>query len=200
MPTHSLKAMVPISLREDDDIDSAVAVAFLTADLGTQHQDAATRIRTIQDSMQAAKAQFKGMSRREIDVYTIITQAPALIASMSGLANRFPAFSTVISNVPGPRQQMYWNGARLNGIYPLSIPFDGFAVNITLVSNYDKLDFGIVACRHTVPQVQRLIDYMEESLVELERAVGLDSPAKQVTERRSNAKTKTKKTRIKHDD
>jgi len=50
---------------------------------------------------------------------------------------------------------------------------DGSAVNFTLVSNYENLDFGIVACRKSVPHVQRLIDYMEESLVELEDAAGL---------------------------
>ena len=177
LPSQSLKAMAPISLRENDDVDSSNAVAFLTADLATQEQDPAKRIQIIQDSMIAAKNQFKGMSRREVDVYSIITQTPALIASLTGLASRFPAFSTVISNVPGPRQPMYWNGARLDGIYPVSIPFDGFAINITLVSNNDMLDFGIVACRHSVPQVQRLIDYMEDSLVELEQAVGLSGSA-----------------------
>ncbi len=173
LPKQSLKAMAPISLRDADDTESANAVAFLTADLGTNQRDPSKRMRVIQESMQAAKDQFKGMNRREIEVYSAVTQAPTLIASMTGLASRFPAFSTVISNVPGPRQTMYWNGARLDGIYPVSIPFDGFAVNITLVSNADKLDFGIVACRHSVPQVQRLIDYMEDSLIELEEAAGI---------------------------
>jgi diacylglycerol O-acyltransferase len=47
---------------------------------------------------------------------------------------------------------------------------------------YDKnVDFGITACRRSVPQVQRLIDYMEVSLAELEDAAGL-----------SKAKPKTK--------
>jgi diacylglycerol O-acyltransferase len=68
---------------------------------------------------------------------------------------------------------MYWNGARLEGIYPASIPFHGFAVNFTLVSYAKSLDFGIVACRRSVPHVQRLIDYLEEALVELEDAAGL---------------------------
>ena len=58
-------------------------------------------------------------------------------------------------------------------MYPVSIPFDGAAVNFTLVSNYENLDFGIVACRRSVPQVQRMIDYLEESLAELEDAAGL---------------------------
>ena len=58
-------------------------------------------------------------------------------------------------------------------MYPVSIPFDGGAVNFTVVSNFENLDFGIVACRKSVPHVQRLIDYMEESLVELEEAAGM---------------------------
>lgn len=181
LPDQPLKAMAPVSLRNETDLDSANAVGFLTANLATNERDPAVRMQVIQDSMRAAKDQLKGMSRREIEIYTIITQAPALLLTMSGMGTRFPAFSTVISNVPGPRQQMYWNGARLDGMYPVSIPFNGFAINITLVSNNDNLDFGIVACRRSVPQVQRLIDYMEEALRELEQAAGLRSPRRSTT-------------------
>jgi diacylglycerol O-acyltransferase len=82
----------------------------------------------------------------------------------------------VVSNVPGPRKPLYWNGARLDGIYPASIVFDGFAMNITLVSYHDKLDFGIVACRRSMPQIQRIIDHLEDALQELEAVAGLSGP------------------------
>ena len=59
------------------------------------------------------------------------------------------------------------------GSYPISAIAHGSGVNITLVSNGDNLDVGIVACRETVPSVQRLIDYMEDALVELELLAGL---------------------------
>lgn len=177
LPDESLKAMAPISLRPADDVDSANAIAFLTADLATHIADPEKRMRAIQESMRAGKEQLAGMSRREIEIYTTLTQAPALLSTMTGMASKFPAFSTVISNVPGPREQLYWNGAKLDGIYPVSIPFDGFSTNFTLVSNNGQLDFGIVACRRTLPQVQRLIDYMEEALQELELAAGIKPPA-----------------------
>jgi diacylglycerol O-acyltransferase len=48
-------------------------------------------------------------------------------------------------------------------------------MNITLVSYQNQLDFGIVACRRSLPQIQRVIDYLEESLQELEQAAGLRS-------------------------
>jgi diacylglycerol O-acyltransferase len=173
LPKNSLKAMAPVSVRAAGDVDSANAVGMVCVDLATNVRDPAKRMRTIKASMDAAKAQLEQLSPREIQIYTGISQAPLLFTQLLGLGSRFPAFSTVISNVPGPRERRYWNGARLDGLYPVSIPFDGSAVNFTLVSNFENLDFGIVACRKSVPHVQRLIDYMEEALVELEDAAGL---------------------------
>jgi diacylglycerol O-acyltransferase len=173
LPKMSLKAMAPVSLRAAGDVDSANAVGMVIADLGTNVRDPAKRFRTIKESMDASKAQLQQLSAGEIQAYTAISQAPLLLTQLTGLSSRFPAFSTVISNVPGPREKRYWNGARLDGMYPVSIPMDGAAVNFTLVSNNENLDFGIVACRKSVPHLQRLIDYMEESLVELEDAAGL---------------------------
>ena len=173
LPHESLKAMAPISLRAEGDVDAGNAIGFITADLATQIEDPAQRFRAIRRSMQAGKQQLAGLTRAEVELYTVLTQAPMLLGTVLGLGSRFPAFSTVVSNVPGPRETMYWNGARLQGIYPASIPFHGFAVNITLVSYAQSLDFGIVACRRSVPHVQRLIDYIEDALVELEDAAGM---------------------------
>jgi diacylglycerol O-acyltransferase len=173
LPRHSLKAMAPVSLREQGDYSAGNAVGFITADLATNIDDPQKRLRAIQESMHAGKDLLKGLSRREAMIFMQLTQLPGLLTTFLGLAARFPAFSTVISNVPGPREQLYWNGAALNGIYPASIVFDGFAMNITLVSYAKSLDFGIVACRRSLPEVQRMIDYLEDALVELEEVAGL---------------------------
>jgi hypothetical protein len=79
----------------------------------------------------------------------------------------------VISNVPGSREPLYWNGARLDGNYPFSIALDGQALNITLSNNADNLDFGLVGCRSSVPSLQRLLGHLEDSLTDLERAMGM---------------------------
>jgi len=173
LPRHSLKAMAPVSLREHGDYRAGNAVGFITADLATNIADPEQRLRAIQESMRAGKELLSGLSRREAMIFMQLTQLPGLLTTFLGLAARFPAFSTVISNVPGPRQPLYWNGAALTGIYPASIVFDGFAMNITLVSYARSLDFGIVACRRSLPEVQRMIDYLEEALVELEAVAGL---------------------------
>lgn len=114
------------------------------------------------------------MSAKEIELFSQLTQTPPLLVGILGLGDRFPPYSTVISNVPGPREkQSYWNGAHLDGMYPVSAIFHGFALNITLLSNGDQLDFGIVADRTSVPRTQRIIDDLEASLAELEEAAGI---------------------------
>jgi len=177
LPRQSLKAMVPVSLRQEGDIDSSNAVGAISADLATNVQDPGKRFAAIQASMHAGKSLFQGMNAQESELIMQLMQMPGLLLIPLGLIGRFPPYSTVISNVPGPRRPMFWDGARLDGIYPASIVSEGVALNITLIS-YDKnVDFGIMACRRTLPQVQRLIEYMEESLAELEDAAGLH-PAK----------------------
>jgi diacylglycerol O-acyltransferase len=169
LPKHSLRALVPVSVRTADDFDSANSVSFLIANLGTRFADPADRVKAILESTRAGKAVLAGLTAREATLYAALVQSPLLLTSLLGIADRFPAFSTTVSNVPGPRKQLYWNGARLDGIYPLSAVFHGFALNITLVGYRGNLDFGITACRRSLPQVQRMIDYLEEALLELEQ-------------------------------
>jgi WS/DGAT/MGAT family acyltransferase len=194
LPAHSLKSMVPVSLRKPGDIDSSNAVGAISADLATNIKDPVQRFRAIKASMEAGKALFQDMSPDEASLFLQLIQMPGLILIPLGLGSRFPPYSTVISNVPGPRQPMYWNGARLEGIYPASIVTEGIALNITLVTYDTQVDFGIMACRRSLPQVQRFIDYLEESLAELEVAAGISSPpvAKPVKGRPAKTKAKVK--------
>ena len=173
LPEESLKSMIPVSLRQKGDVDSGNAVATISADLGTNIADPVERITTIIASVQAGKAFYEGMSPKEIELVSMIMQSPAALLMPLGLLPKLPPYNVAISNVPGIREPMYWNGARLNGNYPVSIITDGMALNITLVTYDQNVDFGIIACRRSVPQVQRLIDYMEEALAELELAAGI---------------------------
>jgi len=173
VPQQSLKAMVPVSVRAQGDLDSSNAIAAISADLGTDVEDPVERFEVVQASVRAGKAFFQQLSSTEAQLFSLIMQTPAMLLMPLGLADRLPPYNTVISNVPGIRERMYWEGARLDGSYPVSIVTDGIAVNITLLTNNRNVDFGIVACRRSLPQVQRLIDYMEESLSDLEDGAGI---------------------------
>jgi diacylglycerol O-acyltransferase / wax synthase len=111
------------------------------------------------------------MSRKAILQYSGLLMAPLLWSSIPGSAGRIrPAFNLVVSNVPGPDRPLYFRGWRLDAAYPLSIPFNGYALNITVESYAGILGIGFIGCRDAVPHLQRLAVYTGEALRELEVA------------------------------
>lgn len=175
LPDKPLVAAVPMSLRTRRPAGEAAiggnAIGLILCDLGTDDPDPIARLATIHDSMLRGKAFYHGMSRLQVTALSAIPLVPLAIGTIPGLTTITPpAFNVLISNVPGPRQPLYWNGARMRGLYPLSIPYEGQALNITVTSYADSLEFGLTGCRRTVPHLQRLLGLLEESLTDLEKA------------------------------
>jgi diacylglycerol O-acyltransferase / wax synthase len=79
-----------------------------------------------------------------------------------------PVTNLIISNVPGPRETLYFHGAEMVAYHPVSQVGHGMALNITVLSYAGQLSFGFVACRDSVPSVQRLAVYVGDALDELE--------------------------------
>lgn len=173
LPNDPLIALVPVSLRADNDGSDGNQIATILASLGTHIADPSDRIHHIQATADIAKDRLRSMNKEEIINYTALSLAPSGLHVLTGVAPKLRAFNVVISNVPGPKQDLYWNGAKLSGMYPLSIPVDDMALNITLLSYKDQLEFGLTACRRTLPSMQRLLDYLENGLKELEIAADL---------------------------
>ena len=174
LPDTPLIAMVPVSLRTEEEADvGGNLVGAILCNLATDTDDPAQRLETISDSMRSNKQVFSQLPRFQALALSAVNMASLSLAAFPGwVASTAPPFNLVISNVPGPSQPMYYGGARLDGNYPLSIALDGQALNITLVNNADSMDFGLVGCRRSVPHLQRLLAHLESSLKDLERAVG----------------------------
>ncbi|QHS10204.1 wax ester/triacylglycerol synthase family O-acyltransferase [Sinimarinibacterium sp. NLF-5-8] len=169
LPQAPLTAMLPVNIRPKDDPGGGNAVGAILASLGTDTADPIDRIAAIIASTREAKAQLSGMTRGAILQYSALLMSPLLLSQIPGAVGRIrPAFNLVISNVPGPREALYFRGARMDGCYPLSIPFHGYALNITVVSYLDTLNFGFIGCRDTVPHLQRLAIYSRDALAQLE--------------------------------
>src|SRR5450631_4780977 len=101
----------------------------------------------------------------------MLVQMLALLNSRSNLADVMPAAANVtISNVPGPRRTLYAVGAELLHIFPVSIATHGLALNITVQSYRDQLDFGFIAGANIIPDVQHLADMLPEEFAKLQAA------------------------------
>ncbi|GAB3369983.1 WS/DGAT/MGAT family O-acyltransferase [Amycolatopsis echigonensis] len=172
LPDAPLVAMVPVSLRRRDSGDATGNnIGALLCNLATDLTDPAARLAAISESMSNGKKLFSQLSPLQTLLLSGINVAQLGASPIPGfVGNTRPPFNLVISNVPGPRKQMYWNGAALDGIYPASVLLDGQALNITLTSNGDNLDFGVTGCRRSVPHLQRILTHLDTALAELEFA------------------------------
>ncbi len=175
LPDVPLIAMVPVSLHVDDHHrEGGNAVGVVMCNLGTNIADPGDRLAAIHASMTDGKAAMSTMSPVQIVAMSAIGLSPLALAQLPGVQSMFrPPFNLVISNVPGPRAPLYYNGARLDGVYPLSIPVDGQALNITCTSYSDALAFGMTGCRRSVPHLQRLLGHLDAELDALEHAAGV---------------------------
>lgn len=171
LPDESLTAMIPVNVRPKDDEGGGNAVGAVLAALGTNLPDPAERMRHIVASTTRAKEALQGMSRSAIVQYSALLLSPMLLSFVPGAIGRVrPAFNLVVSNVPGPDATLYFRGWKLAALYPLSIPFNGYALNVTVQSYAGTLNFGFIGCREAVPHLQRLAVYAGDALEELEKA------------------------------
>lgn len=175
LPKKPLIAMVPASIRDDD---SAVSnrITMILANLATHKEDPLERLNLIRRSVQNAKQRFKRMTASEILNYSAFVYGPAGLNILSGAMPKRQAFNIVISNVPGPTEPLYWNGAKLDALYPVSIVLDGQALNITMTSYLDKLEVGLTGCRNALPKMQNLLTHLEEEIQRFEKIVEQQSP------------------------
>lgn len=152
-----------------DKSDVGNQISFLLANLGTHLADPAERLQAIKASVEHSKARFASMKPGAILGYAAAQLAPGLLNMLFAPQRGHLAFNLVISNVPGPRAPAYWQGCAVEGMFPVSVLADGMALNITASSRADALDFGVLACRRSLPKVESLMDYLGDGLEASER-------------------------------
>jgi diacylglycerol O-acyltransferase len=178
LPSKSLTAAVPISLREEGNADANNQVFGMICAIATNVDDPKTRLETIiaqstksKEMSHPLRALMPQVSNLSMLGAPIVTQILALLYSRSNLSDVLPpAANITVSNVPGPRQTLYAAGAELLHIFPVSISTHGIALNITVQSYRDQLDFGFIAGANIIPHVQVLCDMLPVEFEALEAA------------------------------
>jgi WS/DGAT/MGAT family acyltransferase len=177
LPRESLVAFVPVSLRDAGDGHLDNQVFGMLTSLATHVDDPLEQVASVHAAAAAAKAQVSELGPLVPRDFAFLG-APALIEGVVGLAGswrlleRLPQFfNVVVSNVPGPREQLFLCRARLLGQYPMSMPMHGCALNMTVMGYAASLDFGLIACRRAVPDIERIGHHLECAYAELRAAV-----------------------------
>jgi diacylglycerol O-acyltransferase / wax synthase len=158
LPSEPLVAAVPVSLREKGDKSMNNQVTAMLVGLATDVEDPAERLRAVRASSDEFK-NFLNRIKGAISTDFPLMGSPWIMSGLatlygrSNLSDRLPSAANVlISNVPGSPVSLYLAGAKMLDYFPVSIPYHGNALNITVQSYAGSLDFGLIACRRALPQ------------------------------------------------
>ena len=184
LPEKSLVAMVPVSVRDDDEAGTAgnLVSAMLVA-LATDVEDPVERLNTIRRGSKESKTYHQAVGARTLMEYSRLVPF-----GVGGLATRLytrthlaekhrPIFNVVITNVPGPQIPLYLAGAELLAHYGTAPIFDGVGLILPVFSYNGTLSISANSCPELLDDARRLTELVETSLKDLEVALGIASQA-----------------------
>lgn len=178
LPDRSLIALCPITqrVREPGNHEGGNEFGGWLCPLGTDLDDPAARLELIHRSMAQGKRQVANRGAGASMLLLALSVAPTLVTpALPHISRLRTGYNLPISGVPGPHGEMYWNGAHVEDIYPISTVYGGQALNVTVCSYADRACFGWVAGADVMPDIDTVVERTERSLAELETAVGVSS-------------------------
>jgi diacylglycerol O-acyltransferase len=148
-------------------------VTMLLTSLETHEADPVVRLASIRNSARVGKAIVDATGRstpQDVRMLGLPLAVQSTMASIEWLRlgdTLSMPVNLVISNVAGPRGEVYIHGARMLTHHPVSVAAHGMALNITVQSYQDRMDFSLTACRDALADGTKLRDDMLSAWVEL---------------------------------
>jgi WS/DGAT/MGAT family acyltransferase len=177
LPEESLTALVPISVRRSVLEQSNNRLSAMVVSLATIEGDAVERLAAVHRSVRHNKDYADAIGARTLsDVAQVVPFALGIAASrlysrMSMALYHRPLFNLVITNVPGPRRPLYFNGARVLGTMGTAPVIDGLGLILVATSYGDELSISVTSCPSVLPDVEFFEDCLHESMAEFDAAV-----------------------------
>lgn len=180
LPEKSLVAMVPVSVRDDDEAGTAGnLVSAMLVSLATDVEGPKERLEAIRHSAKDSKTYHQAVGARTLMEYSRLVPF-----GIAGLATRLytrshlaekhrPIFNVVITNVPGPQIPLYVGGAELLAHYGTAPIFDGVGLIMPVFSYNGTVSISAASCPEILDDARELTRRLESSLDELESALGI---------------------------
>jgi WS/DGAT/MGAT family acyltransferase len=172
VPSQPLVAAVPMALGERPADGLGNSLAPLLVKLPVHLADPLDRLRAAREASLEAMRTHELIGNQLNEWADLLS--PSLIAGAMQLYARLglsdyhrPLVNLLVSNVPGPNIPLYCAGARVTACHPFGPIYDGFALNLTVMSYDGALGIGAIGCPDTVPAVDEIPRAFEASVDEL---------------------------------
>lgn len=200
LPEESLVVMAPINTRTENETDVAGNVlATMIVPVHTDVDDSLARLRAVREVTAGAKATDRAIGARQMtDISRHIPSATTALAgrlvTSLGLGYRTRFANCTVTNVPGPQQPLYFNGARLlksTGCAPI---IDGMALILTAISYNGEIVLSVTGCREITPDPEFFIACARRAFQNLKKAAAAETRASKPRTAKKKPRKKAGKT------
>jgi WS/DGAT/MGAT family acyltransferase len=198
LPEESLVVMAPINTRTADEADVAGNVlATMTVPVHTDVADPLARLRAVREATASAKETDRAIGARQMtDISRHIPSATTALAgrlvTSLGLGHRTRFANCTVTNVPGPQQPLYFNGAKLlksTGCAPVIV---GMGLILTAISYNGEIVLSITGCREITPDPEFFVACAGRAFQDLKKAAAAETRAGKPRTAKKKKKTRKK--------
>jgi WS/DGAT/MGAT family acyltransferase len=172
-PQEELKAMVPVSVRTDDQRGAlGNRVSAMYAPLPVQIDDPKERFAAIHAAMGDLKASGQAVGA---EVLTSLAgfAAPTILDQAARLIGSQRLYNLTVTNVPGPQFPLFMLGRRLRAFYPQVPLSPNTALGIAIMSYDGHLFFGLLGDYDAIEDLEAFASDIENAIAELATAAGV---------------------------
>ena len=184
LPTDSLTAMAPISVRgEGEKAALGNLVSAMVVALGTNITDPVERLRYVHGEAQNSKAMTGAVGARALSEYSELIPSglaglgARLYTRLGAASAHAPVFNCVVTNVPGSRVPLFFAGAKMVAMYGTGPIFDSMGLINTVYSYVDTIAISFTSDRDMMPDPAAYADALKSAFEAL-KAAALPEPRK----------------------
>ena len=173
VPDHPIVALCPVSLHDPKVKEATTRASAIFPALGAVNAPVDKRLQQIIANTRAAKDELKSLGKDAAYAYAVTAFAMSetlAIAQPEALGLGMLPANVLISNVRGPEETLYLNGARLEAFFPVSTLIVAVGLNVTFMSYDGQLILGFTANGSALPEVESMARYTREAFAALEKA------------------------------
>lgn len=173
VPEHPIVTICPVSLRDGAATEATTRVSAIFPPLGDVDAPVERRLKQVMANARAAKEQLKSLDKDAAYAYAVLAFALSetlAIAHPEALGLPMLPANALISNVRGPEETLYLNGARLEALFPVSTLIVAVGLNVTFMSYDGQVIMGFTANGSALPEVESMALHTQEAFAALEKA------------------------------
>lgn len=180
------RVMAPVSVRAENDTSLGNQVAMWLADLPIANKTPRSRYKKVAAATEELKDTNQALGASLLVQATSWTPSTILTQAMRLAGTNIRPFNMTVTNVPGPQIPIYLLDAVLEVQYPMVPLWTNHGLSIALFSYNGEVAWGVVVDSDTVLDLDRFMDYLDESFREIVHAAR-PKPAKKKATAKTNS-------------